>query len=36
MVKNMTTEVDVEVDEKEHVCVVLVKHWISDGVEMHR
>jgi streptomycin 6-kinase len=36
MVEDMTTMVDVEVVEREHEGVVLVKHWIGDGAEMHQ
>jgi hypothetical protein len=36
MVEDMTTEVDMEVVEKEHKGVVLVKHWIGDGADMHQ
>jgi hypothetical protein len=34
MVEDMTVEV--EVVEREHEGVVLTRHWISNGAEMHR
>jgi hypothetical protein len=34
MVEDMTVEV--EVVEREHEGVVLARHWISNGAEMHR
>jgi hypothetical protein len=36
MVEDMTVELDVDVVEKEHKSVVLVKHWINDGAERHQ
>jgi hypothetical protein len=36
MVEDMTVELDVDVVEKEHESVVLVKHWINDGAERHQ
>jgi hypothetical protein len=34
MMEDMTVEV--EVIEREHESVVLVRHWTGDGVEIHR
>jgi hypothetical protein len=34
MVEDMTVEV--EVVERKHEGVVLVRHWIGDGAERHR
>jgi hypothetical protein len=34
MAENMTAEV--EVVEREHEGVVLVRHWIGDGAKRHR
>jgi hypothetical protein len=36
MVEDTTAEVDVEVVEREHEGVVLVKYWIGNGAERHR
>jgi hypothetical protein len=36
MVDDTTTEVDVEVVERKHEDVVLMKPWIGDGAESRR
>jgi hypothetical protein len=36
MVEHMTTKVDVKVVEREHECVMLMKHWINDRAERHQ
>jgi hypothetical protein len=36
MVEDMTAKVDVEVVEREHEGMVIVKHWIGDGAKRHR
>jgi uncharacterized protein YhfF len=36
MIEDTMAEVDVEVVEREHEGVVLVKHWTDNGAERHR
>jgi predicted glycosyltransferase involved in capsule biosynthesis len=36
MIEDMTTEVEVEVVEREHEGVTLARHWIGDRAERHR
>jgi hypothetical protein len=36
MIEDMMAEVDVEVVEREHEGVVLVKHWTDNRAERHR
>jgi hypothetical protein len=36
MTEDMTIEVEVEVVEREHEGVTLMRHWIDDRAEMHR
>jgi hypothetical protein len=36
MIEDTMTEVDVDVVEREHEGVVLVKHWTDNGAERHR
>jgi hypothetical protein len=35
IVEDMMADVDVEVVERKHDNIVLVKHWINDGMERH-
>jgi hypothetical protein len=35
IVEDMMADVDVEVVERKHDNMVLVKHWINDGTERH-
>jgi hypothetical protein len=36
MTEDMTIEVEVEVIEREHEGVTLMRHWIGDRAERHR
>jgi uncharacterized protein YhfF len=36
MIEDTMAEVDLEVVEREHEGVVLVKHWTDNGAERHR